>query len=331
MKRLTALAAVAGLTLFGVLVTLSGAGEITAAVAAAGWATLLVTLARAVALAVDGLAWRYLFPVGSRLGAWAAVYLRFIREGVNQLLPVAAVGGDFVGARLAAFGGCEGALAGASVIADIGVQAATQLAFALLGLGLLVWLTGISEIVHYAGFGLALATLGIGGFLLLQRQAGSGFLLRLGRTLAGGREWRGLAAVERVYERLGSIYANRRGVALSAGMHMAVWIFGSVEVWVALHFMGHPITFAEAIVVESLGQAVRGAAFAIPGGLGVQEGGYIALCALFGIPAGPAVALSLVKRVGDVVLGLPALLAWQMIEGRRALRAGPERLAGGPG
>ena len=66
------------------------------------------------------------------------------------------------------------------------------------------------------------------------------------------------------------------------------------------------------------------AAFAVPGGLGVQEGGYVALCALFGIPAGAGIALSLLKRVADLVLGLPFLAAWQVLEGKRALRARPD-------
>jgi len=65
---------------------------------------------------------------------------------------------------------------------------------------------------------------------------------------------------------------------------------------------------------------VRGAAFAVPGGLGVQEGGYIALCAMFGIPVQEALALSLAKRVADVAVGLPGLIAWQVVEGRRLYR-----------
>lgn len=330
MKRFTILAGIAGLTLFGILVAFSGAEDVLGAVAAAGWATLWVTLIRAVALAVDGLAWRQLFPPGRRAGLLDCVGLRFVREGVNQLLPVAAVGGDFVGARLLAFRGVEGALAGASVIADIAVAAATQLLFAVGGLALLVWLTGDSPMARYVGWGLGLATLGLAGFVLVQRRQGSAFLMRLGRALAGGREWAGLAAIERTFERLGEIYANRRGVLASAATHMAVWLGQSVEVWLALHFMGHPVTFAEALVIESLSQAVRGAAFAIPGGLGVQEGGFIALCAAFGVPPGPAVALSLVKRVGDVALGLPGLVAWQVMESRRALRPEP-KLASGRG
>ena len=162
----------------------------------------------------------------------------------------------------------------------------------------------------------------------MQRRAGAKLLMGVLRRLAGDREWLGIAAVERLFARLGEIYANPRGVAASACLHMGVWLFGALEVWVALHFMGHPVSLSEALVIESLSQAVRGAAFAIPGALGVQEGGFIALCALFGVPAGPALALSLVKRLADLAVGLPGLLAWQAIEGRRALRQGPGGGAG---
>ncbi len=319
MKRLTVMAALAGLLLFTLVVTFSGAHEILQAVQNAGWATLLVVLARAVAIAVDGIGWNVLLPPGGRLSMRVAILLRWVREGINQLLPVAAIGGDFVGARLATFWRCEGAMAWASVVADIAVQAGTQLLFAVLGLALLVWLVGDSELVHYLGAGMAVAAIGIVGFLLLQRRSGSKLFLAIGQKLAGGREWAALAVVERFYERLREIYANPRGVVASVIIHSGVWIFGSVEVWLAFHFMGHPVSVAEAIVIESLGQAVRGAAFAIPGGIGVQEGGFVAICALFGIPAGPAVALSLVKRVADLAIGLPGLVAWQWIEGRRAL------------
>jgi hypothetical protein len=73
--------------------------------------------------------------------------------------------------------------------------------------------------------------------------------------------------------------------------------------------------------------AVRGAAFAVPGALGAQEGGLIVLCAMFGIPPEAALALSLVKRIPDVVLGVPGLLAWQAMEGGHFFRA--RRRAGG--
>ena len=83
-----------------------------------------------------------------------------------------------------------------------------------------------------------------------------------------------------------------------------------------LFFLGLPANYPEALVIESLTQAIRGAAFAIPGALGAQEGGLVALCAIFGVPADVAIAMSLIKRVPDVVFGVPSLIGWQILEGR---------------
>lgn len=327
MKRFAVLAGLIGLALFVAVVAYSGLDDVMAAVASAGWATALVVLARAAAIAAEGIAWQVLFPPGQALGAGASILIRFIREAVNQLLPVGQVGGDLVGARVATFFRCNGALAGATIFADVAVQAATQFLFALAGLAILFTLKGDGELVRYAAIGLAVAASAIGAFLWLQRGGTSAWLGAALRRLGGGRDWLGVTVVERLYAKLRLVYASPSRVAASALIHLVVWFLGSVEVWVALHFMGYPITFAEAIVIESLGQAVRGAAFAIPGGLGVQEGGFIALCALFGVPPGPAVALSLVKRVADVALGLPFLAAWQVLEGRRAFATpAPETL-----
>jgi hypothetical protein len=49
----------------------------------------------------------------------------------------------------------------------------------------------------------------------------------------------------------------------------------------------------DALLLESVGQAIRGAAFAIPGSLGAQEGGYLLLAPLVGLPPDAALALSL--------------------------------------
>ena len=97
--------------------------------------------------------------------------------------------------------------------------------------------------------------------------------------------------------------------------HLAAWIVGCLEVYVIFGFMGHPVTLAEALVIESIGQAVRGAAFAVPGAIGVQEGAFVLLCGGFGIPAEAALALSLIKRIADVAIGLPGFWFWYRFEG----------------
>ena len=78
--------------------------------------------------------------------------------------------------------------------------------------------------------------------------------------------------------------------------------------------MGVPIGLGDALVLESLSHAVRSAAFIVPGALGIQEAGLIALGALIGIDAQTALALSLVKRAREIAFGAPALLAWQVLE-----------------
>src|SRR3954451_1969410 len=187
MKRLTILAFLFGLFLASLLIAYSGAGDVLDAIADAGWATLAVVLARALAVAVDGFAWRFLFPVAVRPPNWLCVFLRWIREAVNQLLPVAQVGGDLIGARLLTSWGTEGAFAGAGVVADLAVQATTQFPFAGLGLVLLVVLQGDSMLVRYAGGGMVVAAAALAGFFIVQRREGGRFVGGLLRRGGGGR------------------------------------------------------------------------------------------------------------------------------------------------
>jgi glycosyltransferase 2 family protein len=70
-------------------------------------------------------------------------------------------------------------------------------------------------------------------------------------------------------------------------------------------------------VLESLGQAVRSADFAIPGVMGVQEGGFLVIGNLYGIAPEISLALSLVKRIPDLALGAPGLVMWHVLERRR--------------
>jgi hypothetical protein len=68
------------------------------------------------------------------------------------------------------------------------------------------------------------------------------------------------------------------------------------------------VSWSDALLLESLGQAIRAAAFAIPGSLGVQEGGYLLLAPLAGLRPDVALALSLAKRIRELLLGIPGLV-----------------------
>jgi putative membrane protein len=310
------------------LILWTGAGAVFGVVAAAGWGVLAVVLLRGVAVSGAGLGWSFLFPVGRRPSVWTCVLIRFLREGANALLPMTQIGGDVIGARALTLRGAPASLAAASVIVDVLVQAATQFLFAALGLAVLASMRDHDAIRGTVATVIVVAIPALGGFYLVQRPVGQRFVMAALKRVIGDQEWLSFGAIDALYARLASIYANRRGVVTATLVHSSFWLVGALEVWAVLAVMGYPTSYPEALVVESLMQAIRGAAFAIPGALGAQEGGLIVLCAIFGVPADAAIALSLIKRVPDLVFGVPSLIGWQVLEGL-ALQGRPARAEGG--
>jgi uncharacterized membrane protein YbhN (UPF0104 family) len=67
-----------------------------------------------------------------------------------------------------------------------------------------------------------------------------------------------------------------------------------------MHLVGSPISVRDALVIESLAQPIRAVALVIPGGLGAQEIGGVALCRFLGIPEAAAVTLWLLKRAREL-------------------------------
>lgn len=118
----------------------------------------------------------------------------------------------------------------------------------------------------------------------------------------------------RAQEELSRIYASW-GLWTSVTGHMLFRLGLTVEVWLALRFLGHPVDFGDALVLEGVNQALRAATFMIPGALGAQETGFVVLGSVLGVPTPVALSVSLCKRARELLVGLPALLAWQVGEG----------------
>src|SRR5262249_54138282 len=189
------------------LVTWSGLGAVGQAVSSVGWGILLVVLARAVALVVAGGGGGVLFPSKKRPHLRPCVVLGFVREGTNVPFPLAEVGRGLIRPGVVALFAVPGALAAASVIVDVLVQAATQFLFAILGLLTLVALEADQALARSAAIGIAVAALMLAGFYLAQRRGGQRILRSVVTRLAGDREWRVLGTIDAVYQNLAAIYA----------------------------------------------------------------------------------------------------------------------------
>ena len=316
------LAWLVGLSLVAGLVATQNLGDLTAAIAVAGWSIALVGLAHLGTLLADTLGWRALLAGPQRPPLESMVVKRWIGASINGLLPVAQIGGEFVRARLLARAGVAGPIAGASVVVDLTAGLVTQVAFMVLGLVLYLGQrqAGTGWLLHLAG-ALALFCALLIGFGFAQRR---GLFLRLARFLeraTRGRTWQGLVGSAAALDReIVARYDDRPRLSLCASWRFLGWLWGSVEIWLAFWLLGHPIGPVEAVVLESLGQALRSAGFALPGGLGAQEGGIVAGALVLGIAPDLALAVALIKRARELAYGVPGLVAWSLtgLASRRA-------------
>ncbi|SIT45126.1 Membrane protein [Paraburkholderia ribeironis] len=238
------------------------------AVARVGWGIAAIVAIRVVIMGLTGVAWGRLVRPLTQQGFGVFVFLRWVREAINVLLPVASFGGDLIGTRLLTFWGVAGGLAGASILVDLLIQAFAQFLFTVAGFGLLVAGGRGGTMVQWLATGLLIAAAALGGFYVAQR-FGLFDLIERGMLVVARWLKASFGSELRLHHNLQRIHANRTAMLGSIFVHLAAWFLGVAEIWIALACMGAEPTFAQALVLESLGQAIRDAAFPVPGALGV--------------------------------------------------------------
>ena len=322
---LSSIGLLVGLVLIAGLLVWSGIGQVMTILATAGGSLLLVVLLAPPEIFLGSEAWRRLFSPQHRPSSWQAFRASWMGVSVNTLLPVATVGGEVVKARMLTLAGTPLAEAAAATIVDKTVQAIVTLLWGVVGLLVLARLTPDQGFLMAGLIGSGLLAVGISGFIAVQLSGSFAFLARLSKRLLmrlGGADTEESAskfdqAIRVIYRRPGALLA-------AVGLRLAGQAWLVSEILLTTFLLGQAIGFEEALMLRALISAVRGLSFAIPAGLGLQEGAYVALGALIGLPADLMLALSLASRLREIVPSLPGLLLWQQIEGRRLWRGRSE-------
>ncbi|WP_428311456.1 lysylphosphatidylglycerol synthase domain-containing protein [Hydrocarboniphaga sp.] len=316
-------AALLGLAAIVWLAQRHGLDDILRLLRQAGWPLLLLVPFHALPLLLDAAGWRALVAPHDREGRARLPFLFWasaIREAFARLLPLASVGGELIGIRLAMRRGLDGAAVTAGIVLQLLLAIGNQLLFALLGFGLLLLQPGASPLAHRIGVGLLLGAplplvllLGLRHGRLFERGQ------RLLNRIVGDGLQRRLALDGAALDRHVRGYLRQPRVLLAA----AAWEFsglvlGAFENWIALRLLGHPVDLLTALSLEAAVQAARHLLFVMPAGLGVQEAALLMVAPLLGLSPDQAIALSLCKRLRDLLFGVPALLSWPLLE-----RSGP--------
>ena len=316
-------ALLAGLIAAVYLVWSIGFDAVVASVARAGLGGLALLCLYALVVFVSlACAWYFLLPPAERRPLPEFYIARLVRDSIAEISPFSPVGGMVAAARLMILKGMRGPYAAASVAADATTEAIAQVVFLAFGLGL-----GFTQFRHLQGSGsvtegmlavLLLAVPGIALLIFLQKR-GASFAERIAARffpqMNEGVSFR--AAIEELYD-------SRSRLAASSAFHLLGWIGGGVGTYISFRLVGGHIGILNAVALEALLSTLRSIAAPVPAAIGVQEWGYAMLAPLFGLPAEMGVAVSLLKRAREIVLGVPALLYWQSVEGRAAFRAANE-------
>ena len=248
------------------------------------------------------------------------LWVTTVREAVDRLLPVASVGGSVVGVRLIRWRGLATVPVSATVIVEILLTLMALYLFgALATLILMVLGAGASHWQVLAVLALSLP-IPLGSLLLLRY--GSVFQ-RMQRLLSPLVGLTGAEAATSLDADLRACLARIRTLLLAGALQLVALISAALEIWWALRLFDHPISAPAAIMLEGLTQAVRHLAFIVPAGLGVQEAALVLFGHTLGVSTELALAVSAVKRMREVLCGLPPLLSWQWLEARRVGAARP--------
>ena len=316
-----AVALLAGLIAAIYLIWAIGFSAIAASVARAGITGLILLCLYALVVFVAlAFAWYFLLPQAARRPVTEFYLARLVRDSIAEISPFSPVGGMVAAARLMILKGMNAGYAAASVAADATTEAMAQVVFLAFGLGL-----GFTQFRHLQGGGplaqamlavLLLAVPGIALLIFLQKR-GAGLAEKMaGRFFPKARE--GISFRTAIEE----LYASPSRLAASAALHLLAWIGAGGGTFISFRLVGGHISLLNAVALEALLCTIRSLAAFVPAAVGVQEAGYAVLAPLFGLPAEMGVAVSLLKRAREIVLGVPALIYWQSFESRKAL-AGP--------
>ena len=310
------LALLAGLALAIFLIVHIGIAPVFGAVTKVGWGGfVLILLAAVPVIFFLALAWRSV--VGPLAPFWVFMASRQLRDSASDLLPFTQIGGVVIGARVGVLGGIPSVIAFSSAVVDITAEIMAQAAFTVLGLAIgMAQLRAAPALAPYADamiLGTALLVPAIAAFVVLQRRGTA-----LAEKLTGRFLPKAVTQTAAFTANIEALYRQPWKLALCSSFHLLAWLASAAWLWVMLLLCGADVSFFSAIAIEALLSALRSVLVFIPGAVGVQEAGYAALAPVFGMGPEIGLAVSLLKRARDIVIGVPILLIWQIVEGKRA-------------
>ncbi len=283
---------------------------------ATGWGIFFVLMIYGIAFWIDTIAWQFALPSTKFNWIYNLWKVRMVGAAFGKMLPFSAFGGAPIKGYLLkkhyGIGYREGA---ASIILVESTHMISMIFFMASGVFLISLAPDFPESYYiFSKISLAVLSVGIFGFYFVQRYKITSFAGGwISKQALGRKLEKFLHHLHEFDERLVQFYTQKRPFFFGAlGLNLLNWYLGALEIYIILYFLGHPISIAESIILETFVELVRAGTFFIPATLGTQEAAFLlATGAITGQPA-LGVATALMRRVREIIwfiLGFS--LGWQ--------------------
>src|SRR5262249_55010569 len=277
MKTLEPLSLLVGVLLLGWLLYRIGWTALWASLSTLGWGFLLVFALQTAAVVPNTLGWRRLLPPEHRDVPFPSLAAMLLAgNAIHSVTPSAMGGGELVRASLLrrympapVALGATGNTAMAEFFA--------QILFIVTGVPVALPLVSDPD-VRKGLLALAPILALVLGFLLVlvwSRSAAARLARRLEAVawLTRVRRGRGGLPRELADATFGALRRRPGDFAASVGLHYAGWLVGAAEVALILALLRAPVSWRQALAIETLSIGIQAALFFVPGRVGVLEGG----------------------------------------------------------
>lgn len=319
MKIFTTLALLAGVALFGWLLTETDLAAVADIVIRVGWAGAAAIVAVfAAGFGAEIVAWALIFPGRPLTAPWfGALWLvNMVGEAFNVVLPFGSLGGEpFKALLLKRHYRIPYPESSSTLFLMQTILAMAEAPFALIGVILAVRLPMLSPelktIMVIAA--LVLTVLMALTLLALHKRWLGDFNREVEASRWGEKLSHVVAGMDEAEEQMFAfVRRNPMRFAASLGLFFLNWVAGAVEVWVIMILMGHPLSFGDCWIMEAAVVLVRSATFFIPANLGSFEAATVFVTVPFTGSADIGLALALIRRARELfwsALGL-AIGGW---------------------
>jgi len=286
------------------------------------WKIFLLLLPYSLVFILDTLGWQYSFR--ERKTSFKNLFtIRLAGESVNAIIPSAYFAGEPVKAYYLKRYNIPLVDGLATVVISRTIMTITQIIFVMLGVGFLLFKLNISGPRLTSSIAITLLGIPIILFIIfIQKRGLFASVLRILQKLKIRiryleKKKDKLVELDDIIFQFYSYY--KVNFFLSFTFYFLGWMAGLLEVFLVLYLLGVPVDFISTYIIESLSTVARGVTSFIPGSIGGQEGGVMAIFKSLGLSTSIALTFGILRRVRELIwvtagLFILSKLGWTGVE-----------------